>query len=320
MTVIGVTSRARIPPPVPRDIPRARSCSKSPTSSSTRAPASPTRPSTSTGSTRRSAPIRPASPSRSRTPSSPPRPRSWCSGLTAVRDGQPQHGRQRSRECRQRPQLRRIVAAAEGALRRDPMHERELFIDGRWRPAREGRRATIADPGDGRACRIDRDRGRQGHRRCGRRRQTRPAGLGRDARRRARAHPASRRRPHRRTRSTPSRTCSLASRASRSRTRVKEIRFGVEVIRYYAEEGRRIGGSIRASVARGRAQPRRLLAGRRGRRDHALELSGRHLCVEGRAGAGGRLHAGRQAAAGDAARHRACSCNVSPTRACRRAC
>src|SRR3984957_19007088 len=29
---------------------------------------------------------------------------------------------------------------------------------------------------------------------------------------------------------------------------VKEIRFAVEVIRYYAEEGRRIGGSIRASV------------------------------------------------------------------------
>jgi delta 1-pyrroline-5-carboxylate dehydrogenase len=29
---------------------------------------------------------------------------------------------------------------------------------------------------------------------------------------------------------------------------IKEIRFGVEVIRYYAEEGRRIGGSIRASV------------------------------------------------------------------------
>ena len=27
----------------------------------------------------------------------------------------------------------------------------------------------------------------------------------------------------------------------------KEIRFGVEVIRYYAEEGRRIGGDIRAS-------------------------------------------------------------------------
>ena len=30
----------------------------------------------------------------------------------------------------------------------------------------------------------------------------------------------------------------------------KEIRFGVEVIRYYAEEGRRIGGSIRASSRR----------------------------------------------------------------------
>ena len=29
---------------------------------------------------------------------------------------------------------------------------------------------------------------------------------------------------------------------------IKEIRFGVDVIRYYAEEGRRIGGSIRASV------------------------------------------------------------------------
>ena len=37
----------------------------------------------------------------------------------------------------------------------------------------------------------------------------------------------------------------------------KEIRFGVEVIRYYAEEGRRIGGSIRASSRAGRPQPRR---------------------------------------------------------------
>ena len=29
------------------------------------------------------------------------------------------------------------------------MHDRELFIDGRWRAAREGRRATIADPATG---------------------------------------------------------------------------------------------------------------------------------------------------------------------------
>src|ERR1700735_2437754 len=29
------------------------------------------------------------------------------------------------------------------------MHDRELFIDGRWRAAREGRRTTIADPATG---------------------------------------------------------------------------------------------------------------------------------------------------------------------------
>ena len=29
------------------------------------------------------------------------------------------------------------------------MYDRELFIDGRWRAAREGRRATIADPATG---------------------------------------------------------------------------------------------------------------------------------------------------------------------------
>ena len=29
------------------------------------------------------------------------------------------------------------------------MHDRELFIDGRWRAARQGRRTTIADPATG---------------------------------------------------------------------------------------------------------------------------------------------------------------------------
>ena len=29
------------------------------------------------------------------------------------------------------------------------MHDRELFIDGRWRAARRGRRATIPDPATG---------------------------------------------------------------------------------------------------------------------------------------------------------------------------
>src|SRR6202041_1818667 len=41
------------------------------------------------------------------------------------------------------------MAAAQGSLTGDSMHDRELFIDGRWRAARQGRRVTIADPATG---------------------------------------------------------------------------------------------------------------------------------------------------------------------------
>ena len=84
----------------------------------------------------------------------------------------------------------------------------------------------------------------------------------------------------------------------------KEIRFGVEVIRYYAEEGRRIEGSLRAST---RADIRSLVV------SSPVGVVGAitpwnypvdHLRLEGRPGARGGLYAGRQAAARDAARHR----------------
>ncbi len=185
------------------------------------------------------------------------------------------------------------------------MHDRELFIDGRWRAARRGPSRDDRRPCDGRACWIDRDRGREGCRRRCRRRQTRSAALGGDACRRARARFSTEPPTSSLNVSTPIADVLTREQGKPIPDAIKEIRFGVEVIRYYAEEGRRIGGSIRGFRAVRRAQSRRHIARRRGRRDHALELSSRHLCVEGRAGAGRRLHSGRQAAAGDAARHRA---------------
>jgi hypothetical protein len=41
------------------------------------------------------------------------------------------------------------MAVVEGQLRESSMHDRELFVDGRWRSARQGRRAHIADPATG---------------------------------------------------------------------------------------------------------------------------------------------------------------------------
>jgi hypothetical protein len=127
------------------------------------------------------------------------------------------------------------------------MHDRELFIDGRWRAARQGRRATIADPATGElvgstaiadAKDVD-DAVAAANRAL-------PLWAGTHADERARIL-------HRAAGLIVERLDAIAELLTREQGKpipdaVKEIRFGVEVIRYYAEEGRRIGGSIRASV------------------------------------------------------------------------
>lgn len=126
------------------------------------------------------------------------------------------------------------------------MHDRELFIDGRWRAAREGRRATIADPATGEpvgstaiADAKDIDDAVAAAKRA------LPLWAGTHADERARIL-------HRAADLIVERLDAVADLLTREQGKplldaVKEIRFGVEVIRYYAEEGRRIGGSIRAS-------------------------------------------------------------------------
>ncbi|RBP11381.1 succinate-semialdehyde dehydrogenase/glutarate-semialdehyde dehydrogenase [Roseiarcus fermentans] len=127
------------------------------------------------------------------------------------------------------------------------MRDRELFIGGRWRPARQGRRALISDPatGDpvGSTAIADADD---------------IADAVAEAKRAlpgwAATHPDERARILRRAADLiVERLDSMADLLTREQGKpipdaVKEIRFGVEVIRYYAEEGRRIGGSIRASA------------------------------------------------------------------------
>src|ERR1700727_442101 len=127
------------------------------------------------------------------------------------------------------------------------MHDRELFIDGRWRAARQGRRATIADPATGErvgstaiADANDIDDAVAAAKRA------LPLWSGTHADERARIL-------HRAADLIVERLDAIADVLTREQGKpipdaLKEIRFGVDVIRYYAEEGRRIGGSIRASV------------------------------------------------------------------------
>jgi acyl-CoA reductase-like NAD-dependent aldehyde dehydrogenase len=127
------------------------------------------------------------------------------------------------------------------------MRDRDLFIGGRWRPARGGRRAPISDPATGTPVGS-----------------TALAGAGDidDAVAAARkalpgwaaTHADARAKIlHRAADLVEERLDAMADLLTREQGKpipdaVKEIRFGVEVIRYYAEEGRRLGGSIRASA------------------------------------------------------------------------
>jgi succinate-semialdehyde dehydrogenase/glutarate-semialdehyde dehydrogenase len=126
------------------------------------------------------------------------------------------------------------------------MRERDLFIDGRWRAAASGRRLEIQDPatgervgstaladgGDVAAAAAAAERALPGW---------------------AATHPDARARILRRAADLiEDRLPAIAELLTREQGKPipdaeKEIRFGVEVIRYYAEEGRRIAGSVRAS-------------------------------------------------------------------------
>ncbi len=127
------------------------------------------------------------------------------------------------------------------------MHERELFIEGRWRAAKAGRRLEIRDPATGEfvgstalADGADVDLAVAAAKRA------LPGWAATHADARARIL-------HRAADLVAERLPAIADLLTREQGKPipdaeKEIRFGIEVIRYYAEEGRRLGGSIRASA------------------------------------------------------------------------
>jgi succinate-semialdehyde dehydrogenase/glutarate-semialdehyde dehydrogenase len=126
------------------------------------------------------------------------------------------------------------------------MRNRELYIDGRWTPARNGRRVAIDDPATGErvgstalAEAADVDAAVQAAKRA-------LPGW-------AALHPDARARIlHRAADLIEARVPEIADLLTREQGKPipdseKEICFGVEVIRYYAEEGRRIEGGLRAA-------------------------------------------------------------------------
>jgi acyl-CoA reductase-like NAD-dependent aldehyde dehydrogenase len=127
------------------------------------------------------------------------------------------------------------------------MRERNLFIDGRWVSAQDGARLNIPDPATGErvgstalAAADDVDAAVQAAKR---------ALPGWSA-----THPDARAKIlHRAADAIEVRVAEIADLLTREQGKPvpdaeKEIRFGVEVIRYYAEEGRSIGGSLRPSA------------------------------------------------------------------------
>lgn len=122
--------------------------------------------------------------------------------------------------------------------------ERKLFIDGRWVDAADGKRIEIADPANGApvgssslAARADVDRAVSAATQA-----LAPWGA---------AHADERGRIlHRAADLIEQRAGAIADILTREQGKpipdaMKEILFGVEVIRFYAEEGKRLGGSIR---------------------------------------------------------------------------
>jgi succinate-semialdehyde dehydrogenase / glutarate-semialdehyde dehydrogenase len=127
------------------------------------------------------------------------------------------------------------------------MRERELFIGGAWRAAKSGRRLEIHDPATGErvgstslADAADVDLAVAAAKRA------LPGWAEMHADARARIL-------HRAADLIVERIATIADLLTREQGKPvpdaeKEIRFGVEVIRYYAEEGRRLGGTMRASA------------------------------------------------------------------------
>ena len=126
------------------------------------------------------------------------------------------------------------------------MRDRNLFIDGAWRPSISGRRLEIRDPATGDlvgttalADHADVDAAVTAARRA------LPLW--------ASTHPDQRAKIlHRAAKLIIERLPTIAEVLTREQGKPipdseKEICFGVEVIRYYAEEGRRVGGSLRPS-------------------------------------------------------------------------
>jgi succinate-semialdehyde dehydrogenase / glutarate-semialdehyde dehydrogenase len=142
------------------------------------------------------------------------------------------------------------VASAEVALRESYiMRDRDLYIDGRWRPSVTGKRLEIKDPATGElvgssaiADSADIDAAVVA--------ATRAFPIW------ASVHADERARILRRAADLiEEREADIAELLTREQGKpipdsLKEIRFGAEVIRYYAEEGRRVGGSMRASSRR----------------------------------------------------------------------
>ena len=66
------------------------------------------------------------------------------------------------------------------------------------------------------------------------------------------------------------------------RDSLKEVRFGAEVFRFYADEAMRLHAEVRPSYADAEVRAGRTATGRDRRRDRAVELPGRPVVLEGR--------------------------------------
>ena len=129
------------------------------------------------------------------------------------------------------------------------MMRRELFIDGSWRPSSEGREALVRNPATGALYGTTSVAG--------------AADVDAAARSAARAADAWGRTPAderaevllRAERHVRERVEDIAAALTQEQGKPladsrKEVLFGADVLHYYAEEGRRIGGSLRASTRR----------------------------------------------------------------------
>jgi succinate-semialdehyde dehydrogenase / glutarate-semialdehyde dehydrogenase len=142
------------------------------------------------------------------------------------------------------------VAKAESALTMDPqMRERNLFIDGAWCPSVSRRRLEIRDPATGDLVGTTALAG-------GADVDIAVAAAARAFPAWAQTHPDERAKILQRAADLiEERIPAIADLLTREQGKPipdseKEIRFGIEVIRYYAEEGRRVGGSLRPASRR----------------------------------------------------------------------